>query len=48
MYYEYTEIVVCKYCGKQELWGNMIWYNGKCMCPKCYENEKRIEDLIRR
>lgn len=48
MYYEYKEVVVCKYCGNQEFWANMVWLNGKCMCPRCYENEKRIQDILRR
>ena len=32
----YEEIVICKYCGNPVKWGDLIWKNGNCMCPKCY------------
>lgn len=34
------EIVICKYCEKPVQWGDMIWKNGKCMCPQCYLQEE--------
>jgi len=27
----------CPMCGRDVLWGNMIWLNGQCTCPRCYE-----------
>ena len=41
---EMNEIVICKYCKNKTLYGEMIWLNGKCMCPKCYLNERAKED----
>lgn len=39
----YEEIVICKYCGNPVKWGDLIWKNGKCMCPKCYAQEEELE-----
>lgn len=33
------EIVICKWCGKSVYFGDMIWLNGKCLCPDCYKLE---------
>ena len=38
------EVVVCKYCEEKTIYGEMIWLNGKCMCPKCYMQERAKED----
>lgn len=38
------EIVVCKFCGRETLYGELTWLNGKCMCPRCYELERAAED----
>lgn len=38
------EKVICKYCGKLSLLGEMFWLNGKCMCPTCYIKERAKED----
>lgn len=40
-YDEMNEDVKCKYCGHTVKFGDMIWLNGKCMCPDCYQEEKR-------
>lgn len=41
---EMNEIVTCKYCKGKSLYGEMMWLNGKEMCPKCYMNERAAED----
>jgi len=41
---EMNEPTICKYCGGTALYGDFIWLNGKCMCPKCYMLEKAKED----
>lgn len=33
---ENKEIVICKYCGKLEYWGDMRWLSGRCVCRECY------------
>lgn len=40
----FNQPAFCKYCGKTVLYGDMIWLNGKCMCPKCYMEERAKED----
>lgn len=42
-YDEMDEVVICKYCGNKTIFGEMIWLNGKCMCPRCYMAEKAKE-----
>ena len=37
------EETICKYCGAITEYDNMIWLNGKCMCPSCYKREKEKE-----
>ena len=39
-----NEMVVCKLCGRETLYGELTWLNGKCMCPRCYEHERAAED----
>jgi len=34
---EMKEIVVCKYCGRYEYYGEMRWLSGKCCCRSCYK-----------
>lgn len=34
---EMMEIVVCKYCGRYEYYGEMRWLSGKCCCRACYK-----------
>jgi hypothetical protein len=41
---EMNQIVTCKYCKGKSLYGEMMWLNGKEMCPKCYMNERAAED----
>ena len=43
---EMDEIVVCKYCGNETTYGELTWLNGKCMCPECYEKERKHQDYI--
>lgn len=42
-YDELSQVVECKYCKELAIWGEMIWLNGKCMCPRCYLKEKAKE-----
>lgn len=37
-----TEVHICKYCGSKYNWDDFIWLNGKCLCPDCYEKERKI------
>lgn len=37
----------CPDCGKTTNWDIMVWLDGRCYCPKCYEHRK-IERQIRR
>lgn len=30
-------VVVCKYCGRREWWGRMMWLSGKNCCRICYK-----------
>lgn len=34
---EMKQIVLCKYCGKPEYYGEERWLSGKCMCRSCYK-----------
>ena len=36
--------VTCKYCGGKTIYGDLTWLNGKCMCPRCYQAERDLED----
>lgn len=38
------EIVRCKYCGKNEFWGSMMWLSGKNLCRRCYKIEYAREN----
>ena len=31
------KIVECPKCHKGVKYGNMIWLNGECLCPQCYD-----------
>ena len=33
---EMKKIVICKYCGRPEYYGNMRWLSGSCRCRACY------------
>ena len=37
---EMDEVVICKYCKSSCTYGQMIWLNGKMMCPQCYMAER--------
>jgi len=34
-----NDIVECPVCECDVKWGLMVWLNGKCTCPDCYERE---------
>lgn len=40
----FSELVECPYCHKRCEWGSMIWLNGLCTCPQCYEHRRRELD----
>lgn len=33
-----NRIVVCRHCGRKELYGRMMWLNGRCECRACYKS----------
>lgn len=35
---EMMKIIICKYCGKPEYWGEMRWKSGRCTCRNCYKS----------
>ena len=41
---EMKRIVICKYCGRPEYYGNMMWLSGKCLCRNCYRVEWEHEN----
>lgn len=45
---ELDQVVTCKYCDQLTIYGKMIWLNGKCMCPRCYMQERAKEDAKQR
>lgn len=36
----YSDPARCPKCGKLCDWGSMIWLNGRCTCPECYEKRR--------
>lgn len=36
----------CQVCQKIYETGMMIWSNGRCLCPKCYEENKNDKQRI--
>lgn len=40
----FSELVECPDCHKRCEWGSMIWLNGLCTCPQCYEHRRRELD----
>lgn len=38
-YDEMKRIVICKYCGRPEYYGEMRWLYGKCCCRRCYKSD---------
>lgn len=36
---EMEEVVICKYCGVPEYYGEMRWLSGKCCCRDCYKKD---------
>lgn len=34
-----ADLTICKYCGDYYYYDDMIWLNGKCLCPNCYKVE---------
>lgn len=38
------EMKECPMCFKMVEWGEMIWLNGICTCPECYEKRRKQID----
>ncbi len=38
----------CPICGELVDWDTMVWLNGRCTCPSCYEHLRRELDTRRR
>ena len=38
---------LCPDCKQRTDWDTMVWLNGRCYCPKCYEL-RRAEEKIER
>ena len=34
---EMNQVVTCKYCGKKEIYGRMMWLNSRMECRTCYK-----------
>ena len=34
------EVKDCPICGKKVVYGDMIWLNGQCTCPECYQKKR--------
>jgi len=43
----FSDPVECPDCHKRCEWGSMIWLNGHCTCPQCYEQRRRELDQQR-
>jgi len=41
---EMKKIIICKYCGKPEYYGEMRWLNGRCSCRSCYKLQWQDEN----
>ena len=38
----------CPDCGQTVDWLDMVWLNGRCACPACYERRRAELDFERR
>lgn len=41
---EMERIILCKYCGKPEYYGEMRWLSGRCSCRRCYKAQWEDEN----
>ena len=41
------EIKKCPVCGCDVVYGDMIWLNGQCTCPECYQKKRDELDRAR-
>lgn len=32
-----NQVVTCKHCGRKEIYGRMMWLNGRNECRSCYK-----------
>lgn len=43
-----NRIVQCPKCKEDVKYGDMIWLDGECLCPSCYQHKRDTYDnLIR-
>ena len=40
-----SERTKCPVCLDMTTYGEMIWLNGKCVCPKCYEAARKSDTM---
>lgn len=41
---EMKRIVICKYCGNPEYYGDMHWLSGRYSCRNCYKEQWQGEN----
>lgn len=34
---ENNKVIICKYCGQPEYWGEFRWLSGRMLCRCCYK-----------
>lgn len=39
------KIMKCPWCKEDVKYGDMIWLNGDCLCPNCYNHKRAQLDL---
>ena len=49
MWDEYLkELKQCPNCKQEVMYGDMIWLNGECLCPSCYQHKRNKYDELKR
>lgn len=41
-----NKLVVCPHCKKETVYAEMIWLDGECLCPRCYQNKRDTYDNL--
>lgn len=42
----FTDPMQCPDCHKINDIGSMVWVNGRCVCPACYDKRKDENELL--